>query len=139
LRTRWSDAKVQRIESRIPDFVAGLIRTAIVLRQKEEERKQHELEQQKRAQELAQLRKDIEEEEKRLKEFNDWLENWERAERMRQFIAVYAEKSRSWPAEKQPKYREWIEWATREADRLDPFVLERPVSVVDRKHELGRR
>ena len=139
LRTRWSDAKVQRIESRIPDFVAGLIRTAVVLRQKEEERKRHELEQQKRAQELAQLRKDIEEEEKRLKEFNDWLEDWERAERMRQFIAVYSEKSRSWLAEKQPKYREWIEWATREADRLDPFVLERPASVVDRKHELGRR
>ena len=139
LRTRWSDAKVQRIESRIPDFVAGLIRTAVVLRQKEEERKRHELEQQKRAQELAQLRKDIEEEEKRLKEFNDWLEDWERAERMRQFIAAYTEKSRSWPAEKQPKYREWIEWATREADRLDPFVLERPASVVDRKHELGRR
>ena len=103
------------------------------------ERKGHELEQQKRAQELAQLRKEIEEEEKRLKEFNDWLEDWERAERMRQFIAVYTEKSRSWPAEKQPKYREWIEWATREADRLDPFVLERPASVVDRKHELGRR
>jgi hypothetical protein len=139
LRTRWSDAKVQRIESRIPDFVAGLIRTAVVLRQKEEERKRHELEQQKRAQELAQLQKDIEEEEKRLKEFNDWLEDWERAERMRQFIVVYTEKSRSWPAEKQPKYREWIEWATRAADRLDPFVLERPASVVDRKRELGRR
>jgi len=139
LRTRWSDAKVQRIESRISDFVAGLICTAVVLRQKEEERKRHELEQQKRAQELAQLQKDIEEEEKRLNEFNDWLEDWERAERMRQFIAVYTEKSRSWPAEKQPKYREWIEWATRAADGLDPFVLERPASVVDRKHELGRR
>jgi hypothetical protein len=139
LRTRWGDAKVQRIESRIPDFIAGLIRTAVVLRQKEEERKRHELEQQKRAQELAQLRKEIGEEEKRVKEFNDWLQDWERAERMRQFIAVYTEKSRSWPAEKQPKYREWIEWATREADRLDPFVLERPASVVDRKHELGRR
>jgi hypothetical protein len=90
-------------------------------------------------QELAQLQKDIEEEEKRLNEFNDWFEDWERAERTRQFIAVYTEKSLSWPAEKQPKYREWIERATRAADRIDPFVLERQASVVDRKHELARR
>ncbi len=55
---------------------------------------------------------------------------------MRRFIALYAEKSESWPAENQPKYREWIEWAHRPTDRLDPFVLERPTSVVDRKHEL---
>src|SRR6202035_2962417 len=27
-RTRWSDAKVQRVENRIPDFVAALMRTA---------------------------------------------------------------------------------------------------------------
>ena len=80
LRTRWSDAKVQRIESVIPDFVAGLMRTAVVLRQKEEERKRQELEEQKRARELAQLQKDIEEEEKQLKQFNDRLENWERTE-----------------------------------------------------------
>ena len=39
LRTKWSDAKIQRIEKLIPDFVAGLIRTAVVLRQKEEETK----------------------------------------------------------------------------------------------------
>ena len=139
LRTKWSDAKVQRIEKLIPDFVAGLMRTAVVLRQKEEERKRHELEEQKRALELAELRKDIEEEEKKLKELNDWLEDWERAERMRRFIAAYAEKSRSWPAEEQPKSREWIEWATREADRLDPFVSEKPSSVLDRKHELRWR
>ena len=65
LQTKWRDAKVQRIENLIPDFVAGLMRTAVVLRQKEEERKRRELEEQKRAQNLAQLRKDIEEEEQR--------------------------------------------------------------------------
>jgi predicted RNase H-like nuclease (RuvC/YqgF family) len=139
LRTRWSDAKIQRIENMIPDFVAGLMRTAVVLRQKEEERKRQELEQQKRAQELVQLQKDIEEEEKKLEQLNRWLENWDCAERLRRFIEVYAEKSQSWPAEKQLKSREWIGWATREAHRLDPFVLEKPSSVLDRKHELRWR
>jgi hypothetical protein len=122
----------------IPDFVAGLMRIAVVLRQKAEEKKRRELAEQKQARELERLRKDIEEEEKKLKEFDDWLGHWERAEQMRRFISLYAAKSGSWPAEKQPKYREWIEWASRQADRLDPFVLEKPPSVVDRKRELAR-
>jgi len=138
LRKRWSDAKIQRIEILIPDFVAGLVRMGVVLRQKEEERKRRELEEQERAQELARLRKEIEEEEKKLEQFNKWVENWERAEQMRRFIAAYAEKTQSRAAEEQPKYRQWVEWATRQADRLDPFVQERPASVLDRKHELGR-
>jgi len=139
LRTRWSDAKIQTLEKLIPDFVAGLMRIAVSLRQKEEGRKRQELEQQKRAQQLARLQKDIEEEEKKVREFNGWIENWERAERMRRFISAYAEKSRSRPAEEQPRTREWIEWAGREADRLDPFVSEKPPSILDRKHELRYR
>ena len=139
LRTRWSDAKIQKVEQLIPDFVAGLLRIAVVLRQKEEQRKKKELEEEKRARELAQLRQDIEAEEKKIKEFEDWVESWERAERMRQFIAIYAEKTSSWPTEKQPKCRGWIEWATREADRIDPLVSEKPTSILDRKRELAHR
>ena len=31
-RAKWSDAKIQRVETLIPEFVAGLMRTAVVLR-----------------------------------------------------------------------------------------------------------
>jgi hypothetical protein len=65
------------------------MRIAVVLRQKQEERERKKLEEQKRAQEMAQLRTDIEEEEKKLKQFHTWLEDWERAEQMRRFIAIY--------------------------------------------------
>jgi predicted RNase H-like nuclease (RuvC/YqgF family) len=135
-RTRWSDGKVQRLESLVGDFVAGLMRTAVAIRRQEEERKQREAEQDRRAREAEQIRKDIQEEEKKLEQFNQWVESWERAKRLRRFIAAYAEKSISWSAEKQAQYKAWIEWATQQADRLDPFVLEKPVSVLDRKHEL---
>jgi len=135
-RTRWSDAKVQRIENLIPEFVAGLMRTAIAIRRQDEERKQREADEQRRIQERAQLQKDIQEEEKKLEQFNKWVDEWERAERLRRFIIVYAEKSLSWSAEKQPQYKAWIEWATRQADRIDPFVAEKPASVLDRKNEL---
>lgn len=136
-RARWSDAKVQRIENVIADFVAGLMRTAVALRRQEEERKRREAEQQRRAQEREQLRKDIQEEEEKLKQFNQWVDDWERAERLRRFIAAYAQKTGSWSVEKQSKYKAWIEWATRQADRIDPFVSEKPTSVLDRKRELG--
>jgi hypothetical protein len=42
-RTRWSDAKVQRVENLIADFVAGLMRTVVALRRQEEERRQREV------------------------------------------------------------------------------------------------
>lgn len=136
-RTRWSDAKVQRVESLIAEFVAGLMRTVVALRRQEEARKQREAEEQRRAKEAVQLRQDIQEEEKKLEQLNKWTDDWDRAERLRRFIAAYAEKSPFWSAEKQAQYKAWIEWATRQADRLDPFVLGKPSSVLDRKRELS--
>ena len=47
-RKRWSDAKLQRVESRIADFVAGLMRTAIAQRRREEKRKRDEAEKETR-------------------------------------------------------------------------------------------
>lgn len=137
-RARWSDTKVRRVVIFVGDFVAGLMKTAIAQRHQAEERKKREAEEQKRQQERAQLQKDIQEEEKKLEQFNKWVDLWERAERLRRFISAYAEKCRSWPAEDQPKYQAWTEWATKQADRLDPFVWEKPASVLDRKHELPR-
>jgi hypothetical protein len=136
LRKKWSDAKIQRVEKLIPDFIAGLMRTAIVLRRDEEEKNRRELEQQQRERERAELRKQIEAEEAKVAQLDQWSKGWEEAERLRRFIAAYAEKAQTWPPDSQPKHKAWIEWATREADRHDPFVKDKPTSVLDRKHEL---
>lgn len=134
-RTRWGDAKVRRIESVVPDFIAGMLRTAVAIRRQEEERKQREANEQKRLKERVQVQKDIQEEEVKLEQLNKWADEWERAERLRRFIAAYADRSRSWPPEKQPQTKSWIEWARRQADRMDPLVVEKPQSVLDRKKE----
>jgi hypothetical protein len=136
LRKKWSDAKIQRVERLIPDFVAGLMRTAVAIkREKEESQMRHE-EEQKREQKRATLRKQIEDEEEKLAQLKQWLEGWEEAERILRFITAYAEQTKSCPADSQPEHRAWIEWAKKQADRLDPFVLERPASVLDQKNEL---
>ncbi len=44
------------------------------------------------APEATQLRKDIQEEEKKLEQLNKWTDDWERAERLRRFISLV----RSW-------------------------------------------
>jgi hypothetical protein len=63
LRKKWSDAKIQRVEKLIPDFFAGLMRTAIVLRRDEGEKNRRESEPQQRERERVELRKQIEAEE----------------------------------------------------------------------------
>lgn len=92
----------------------------------------------RKSKEREQLRKDIQEEEKKLEQFKEWVDEWKRAERLRRFIAAYVEKSRSWSPEKQPQHKAWIEWAIRQADRIDPFISEKPAWVLDRKGELSR-
>jgi uncharacterized protein YlxW (UPF0749 family) len=112
------------------------MRTAIVMRRHEEETKKREEERRQRQQESLKLRELIEAEKKKLEQLNQWIENWEKAERVRKFIAVYAETTSKWAQEKQPKYKEWIVWANQQADRLDPFITEKPASVLDREQEL---
>ena len=95
LRKKWSDAKIQRVEKLIPDFVAGLMRTAIVLRRDDEEKNRRELERQQREPERAELRKQIEAEEAKVAQLDQWAKGWEEAERLRRFISAYAEKAES--------------------------------------------
>jgi hypothetical protein len=125
-RKRWSDAKVQRLENMVGEIVAGLMRTAIALRRQEEERKREEAERERRATEREQLRKDIELEEKKLAHLNESVQGWHQAELIRRFISAYADKIPEWPIEKQNESRTWIAWALEQADRMDPFVLEKP-------------
>lgn len=137
-RTRWSDGKVQKLENMVAEIAACLMRTAVSLRRQDEERKQQEAEREKKAREREQLRKDIEEEERKLQHLNESLDAWDRAERMRRFIALYAEKAVGWPEEKQADSKAWIAWALEQADRMDPFVVEKPQSVLDHKQEVAR-
>ncbi len=115
------------------------MQTAIALCHQEDELKQREADQQKRAPKRAQLQKDIQVEEEKLEQFNKWVDAWERAELLRRFIAAYQDKSLPWGAQNQAEHEAWIEWATRQADRIDPFFSKKPESILDRKHEFDYR
>ncbi len=109
---------------------------AIAVQRAEAERKRRQEEQQAREQERATLRKAIEEEEAKMAQLKQWMENWEASERIRRFTAAYSEWAASQPAEEQPRRLEWIAWAKSQAARLDPFVRDKPKSVLDRKNDI---
>jgi hypothetical protein len=67
------------------------------LRRDEEGRAREERERQRREQELGELRKLIAEEEKKVEQFNLWMDNWEKAERMRRLIACTPRNPRPGP------------------------------------------
>ena len=138
-RKRWSDAKVQRLENMVGEIVAGLVRTAIALRRQDEERKREEAERQRRAREREQLCKDIEQEEAKLAHLNESVQGWHQAGLIRRFIAKYAEEIPKWPIDKQDDSKKWMAWALEQANRMDPFVAEKPYSVLDRKQEVASR
>lgn len=60
-RRNWIDAKIQRVEALIPEFVAGLMRMAVFPQRQEEARKQRE-DEKRRAQEADQPCQEIQEE-----------------------------------------------------------------------------
>ena len=73
----------------------------VSLQRQAEERVQREVEEKKRKRGRELLRQEIQEEEKKLGQLEEWIEGWNRADRLRRFIAVCEEESRSSPAEQQ--------------------------------------
>src|SRR5256885_1303829 len=101
--------------------------------------KQQEIERQKHESEMAELAKQIGEEERRVKDLDTWVTNWVRAEQIRTFIStlekVWAKEGHDLSPDA-PKGKR-IVWMRDQADRLDPMIPS-PPSILDRKVELPR-
>lgn len=123
VRRTWADGKTQRVEDVLNDFMAGLVRAAEVLRkdaeEREERRRQHELEWQR---ELEERRK-RELEKKRAAELERQVDAWIKAKRMRAYVSALAKvESIQLPIDLDiTLLSEWIEWARGYADQVDPL------------------
>ena len=124
LQKTWSDGKTSKLESRLNDFVVGLLKVAEVakarrLKQEQEEQIRREAERRrqeeelKRQQELASRQK-LEEE----------AASWAKAQQLRAYLAAlknmlnakHGEIQSGSPAD------QWLAWAYQHADRLDPLA-----------------
>ena len=122
-RRTWGDSHRARLEDLLNDFVVGLAVAAGGLRtrtlcwkrwreQQEEARRQRELAEQRRK-----------EEEARVRVLDQQVDDWTRAQQVRAFLdeAERRAMTKGVPVAPGTELGEWLSWARRHADQLDPF------------------
>lgn len=127
IQSSWKDSRNRRIEQRLNEVMVSLRRHAAE-RKVERARAQRraarlEAEQQRR----AELRARVEAEREAMADLESDFDAWNRAERIRAFVAVVeAHPDRR----SDPETPAWAAWARACADRLDP-LKESPPSILD--------
>jgi hypothetical protein len=131
-RRRWSDGK-SPLEEQVPNVVGGLIRFALIDRAKERERAAEERERQRRAEEWAKLEAAVKAEKSKVRALEEAAAKWSRAEQIRSFVSAARTSAvqNGQAVEPGTQFGDWIIWAERQADRLDP-LKESPPSIIDR-------
>lgn len=137
LRKNWNDTKPRKLEEAIGEFVVTLMKTAVVLHRRTEDRRREGREQQERVGAYKKLQAQIRQEKKRVDDLFKMTENWKRAQNAREFLAIYRNQleREQQNIEEGSELEKWLDWAEQQADRLDPLV-QSPPSILDRANEL---
>ncbi len=139
-RHTWKDTDKSKLESRLNGFVAGLIEVAARIKQHEDEQKkrqelarQEEARRQEQSRQLAEKRKLYKAEQSRVELLLEQAENWRNSKLVRELVeAVRLVHSQNGTREIGPDTASWMEWALKQADRLDPLSPS-PPSILDEK------
>jgi hypothetical protein len=137
LRKRWKDGKRGSLEAVLPKIVASFIQTALEEKDREEKRLVKRQEEERTQQEREKLRSAIRYEKARGRALHRAALNWSRATQIRNLVraARDAASEHGQAVEAGTAFGDWLIWAERQADRIDP-VKESPGSIVDRMGEL---
>jgi hypothetical protein len=135
----WRDRESARLDEQLPKCVSGMMRIALKERAERDRQEKEERAKQKRIDTVRTELRKIEKEEKKIKALEREAIEWQRAERLRAYIdAVRRDAVRKTNPEDRAKVLEWVEWAERQADRIDPLKPS-PPSLVDDKARVIRR
>lgn len=123
-RSSWADGKKQRLENMLADVLAALEEQVSRRRQQRLDRECEERQKQ-RAAEVRQRREKIREAEKlRRDQLHADLEAWHKAKRIREYLSQIksGQESGALRVKDQAVFDDWIGWATRYADHVDPLI-----------------
>jgi hypothetical protein len=135
----WRDKDAAPLESQLPKFIAGLVRIALRKRADRKVREERELAEQKKVDEVTAILRVIEAEEMRTRTLKKEAVSWQRAKRIREYVAaVRVNAEMKADAIQRTKDLEWVAWAEAQADRIDP-LKESPHSIVDDKAQVLER
>jgi hypothetical protein len=135
-KKRWRDGKTAQLEDLVPKVLAGFIRIALGRRAEEEKRAAEARERQNRIDERDRVITAIKAEKARVRALRHLAADWLRAEQLRAFIsaASHAGSQHGQATEPGTPFGDWLTWAAKQADRLDP-LKDSPESIVDCKLE----
>jgi len=130
LRRAWRDNDRAKLEEQLPASIAGMMKIALATRARRDAEEKKERARQKCIDEVRAVLDEIEKEETKIKALKREAIAWHRAERIRKYVAEALATA--------VKDGEWIAWAERQADRIDPLKPS-PPSIVDDKANVIRR
>ena len=138
-RHAWADSDKHRLEDCLNNVIAGLIRVAGRQKDTREAEQRREAARREDAQRweeecrrVAELRRQYEHEQARVKAFVADVTHWTQARNLRDFIAAAAARHIEEHGAIGPdsEFAQWQKWAAEQADRLDP-LCESPPSILD--------
>ena len=134
-KKKWSDGKL-RLEEQLSRIAAGFIRLALADRAETQERIARERERERLAREQAHLEGLIKAEKSKVRALGQATARWSRAEQIRAFVLAVREAAAENGQSVEPgsPLGDWVIWAGRQADRMDP-LKESPSSIIDRVRE----
>lgn len=147
LRGVWNDTKRRQVEACLGDVMLSLRRVAAwqaAERAKAEARQvRYEAEQQRR----AVLRAEIETERVRVEQLGKDAAAWRRAQDIRVFVdaraaqmaicASHPDRASADGLANDPEAKRWLQWASDQADRLDPLRTSPPSIIDTPEHEIS--
>jgi len=123
-RKTWSDGRRQRLEECLNSFVGGLAKAAIAIKHLRTEREQREIRWQEEKRKREEAERIWQEEQEKMKALDREIASWQRSQQIRSYIDAV----KKWGIQKygeikpDSKLQQWLTWATKQADRLDPLV-----------------
>jgi hypothetical protein len=136
LRKKWADGKNSKVEDKLTDFLVGAIKVADrkIKERIEAEERERRWEEERRQWEEERRRRYIEE--KRLEELLNQSDSWTKSQQLRNYIQAVQAAATKLPnlEDFQDRLEEWVSWAGRHADRLDPLSQQLPFGF-DRESE----
>ncbi len=127
LRRRWSDGKVQKLETLIGSFLDAIPKYLAEIKQSRLDRECEQRQKKKADDRRLKQKQQIEDENARRAELMKFVENWETAQRIRRYLAAVDE--RLTEADASPSAPEnldrWLGWARWYADNLCPLTKSR--------------
>lgn len=127
LKKTWADTDKHSVETRLNSFICGLILAAESLKKRRLEKE----EQDRMWAEAEKIRADQEEKKKqenlKIKDLLEKVNNWHESQKINIFLDA-AEATQKSSGEKNEKILEWIIWARRYADSINPLSNSHPPS-----------